>query len=310
MLKKTKKETVSKTTSVAVETPKKKMSVSRLLLTGVMLVVTTVIWYEVGAVLFGFTKPTSKIPTKPVYSEETIVAEINGQLIKLKDVRAFVADIPQLAEVPFEMVYPQVLDNMINTRVLVSSAEVSGTAKDKEVKKALKMAREQILSQAYLTKQLEQGMTPEALQALYVEEMKNYERQEEIRARHILVDSEKEAQGILIQLKSGANFATLANEKSKDKHANGGDLGYFTENMMIPEFGKAVFAMKKGELSGPIKTPYGWHVVLVEDKRLAEPPAFEEVQDMLKQVYAERNMQNVLQAEREKAKVKVYQPSL
>ena len=123
------------------------------------------------------------------------------------------------------------------------------------------MAREQILSQAYLTKQLEQGMTPEALQALYVEEMKNYERQEEIRARHILVDSEKEAQGILMQLKSGVNFATLANEKSKDKHANGGDLGYFTENMMIPEFGKAVFAMKKGELSGPIKTPYGWHVV-------------------------------------------------
>jgi peptidyl-prolyl cis-trans isomerase C len=68
--------------------------------------------------------------------------------------------------------------------------------------------------------------------------------------------------------------------------------------------------MKKGELSGPIKTPYGWHVVLVEDKRLAEPPAFEEMQDALKQVYAERHMQDVLQAEREKAKVKIYKPSL
>ncbi len=309
MVKKTKKETTEKVSETSTNTPKK-MSVTRMLLTGVMLVVTTVIWYEVGSVLFGFTAPHSKTPTKPVYSEETVVAEINGQLIKLKDVRAFVNDVPQLAEVPFDLVYPQVLDNMINTRILVSGAEVSGISKDEEVKKALKMAREQILSQAYLTKQLEKGMTPEALKALYVEEMQNYERQEEIRARHILVDSEKEAEAILFQLKKGANFTTLANEKSKDKNANGGDLGYFTENMMIPEFGKAVFAMKKGQLSGPIKTPYGWHIVLVEDKRLAEAPTFEEVQDTLKQVYAERNMQNVLQAEREKAKVKIYKPSL
>ena len=304
MIKKTKTETQEKT-----QTPKK-ISLKRALLTGAMLVATTLIWYEVGAVLFGFSKPHSQVVTKPVYSEETVVAEINGQLIKLKDVRVFMSDIPQLAEVPFEMVYPQVLDTMINTRVLVSGAETSGTAKDKDVKKALKMAREQILSQAYLAKQLEAGMTPEALQALYMEEMQNYNRPEEIHARHILVDSEKAAEAILVQLKSGADFATLANEKSMDKHANGGDLGYFTENMMIPEFGKAVFSMKKGELSKPIKTPYGWHVVLVEDKRLAEPPAFEEMQDTLKQVYAERNMQNVLQAEREKAKVKVYQPNL
>lgn len=312
MVKKTKKEITEKATveKSSVQTPKKKNSVTRMLLTGVMLVATTLIWYEVGTVLFGFTAPKSKVPTKPVYSEETIVAEINGQFIKLKDVRAFVNDIPQLADVPFEMVYPQVLDNMINTRVLVSGAETSGISKDKDVKKALKMAREQILSQAYLTKQLEAAMTLEALKALYVEEMKEYERQEEIRARHILVDSEKEAKAILMQLKSGANFATLANEKSIDKNANGGDLGYFTEDMMIPEFGKAVFAMKKGQMSEPIKTPYGWHIVLVEDKRLAEAPTFEEMQDALKQVYAERNMQNVLQSERDKAKVKVYKSSL
>lgn len=309
MIKKTKKETVSETQLTEVA-PQKKISVTRVLLTGAMFVATTLIWYEVGSVLFGFTKPQKQIPTKPVYSEETVVAEVNGDLIKLKDVRSFVAEIPQLAEVPFEMVYPQVLDNMINTRVLVSGAEATGTSKDKEVRKALKMAREQILSQAYLTKQLEKSMTPEALKALYLEEMKDYERQEEVRARHILVDSEKTAEAILIQLKSGANFATLANEKSLDKHTNGGDLGYFTENMMIPEFGKAVFAMKKGQLSAPIKTPYGWHIVLVEDKRLAEPPVFEEMQDVLKQAYAERNMQNVLQAERDKAKVKVYKPSL
>ena len=292
------------------QTPKKKISLIRGLLTGVMLVVTTLIWYEVGVVLFGFSKPRSQVSPKPVYSEEIVVAEINGQLIKLKDVRSFMNDIPQLAEVPFEMVYPQVLDTMINTRVLVSGAEASGTAKEEDVKKALKMAREQILSQAYLTKQLEAGMTPEALQALYVEAMQNYVRPAEVHARHIVVDSEKTADTIYMKLKSGADFAKLADEQSTDKHAVGGDLGYFTENMMIPEFAKVVFAMKKGDLSKPFKTPYGWHVVLVEDKRLAEPPAFEEIQESLKQAYAERNMKAVLQAEREKAKVKVYQPNL
>ena len=313
MIKKVKKtqpvEVKAETTQVTKKTTPK-MSARRALLTGAMLVLTTVIWYQVGAVLFGFTNTPSPVTPKKVYSGEMVVAEIDGSLIKLKDVRAFVADIPQLAELPFELVYPQVLDNMINTRVLLQGAEKAATQNDPEVKKALKMAREQILSQAYLTKQLESSITPEALQALYLEEMKNYERQEEIRARHILVETKKEADDILVQLKAGANFTDLANKKSLDADNKGGELGYFTQNMMIPEFGKAVFAMKKGELSAPIKTPFGWHVVLVEDKRLAEPPAFEQVQEQLKQIYAERNVQNVLKGEREKAGVKIYQPTL
>jgi len=313
MIKKVKKtqpvEVKAETTQVTKKTTPK-MSVKRALLTGAMLVLTTVVWYQVGVVLFGFTNTPSSVVPKKVYSGETVVAEINGSLIKLKDVRAFVADIPQLAELPFELVYPQVLDNMINTRVLLQGAEKTATQNDPEVKKALKMAREQILSQAYLTKQLEASITPEALQALYLEEMKNYERQEEIRARHILVETKKEADDILVQLKAGADFTDLANKKSLDADNKGGELGYFTQNMMIPEFGKAVFAMKKGELSAPIKTPFGWHVVLVEDKRLAEPPAFEQVQEQLKQIYAERNVQNVLKGEREKAGVKIYQPTL
>ncbi|MBR5130385.1 MAG: peptidylprolyl isomerase [Alphaproteobacteria bacterium] len=311
MVKKIRKET--NVTETSVQISNKKTSVVRISIASVLFVVTAFIWYQVGVVLFGFTgikAPVMKA-IKKTYSEETVVAEINGHLIKLKDVRAFVQDVPQLSELPFEMIYPQVLDNMINTRVLVSGAEATGVSKEADVRKALKMAREQILSQAYLTKQLEKEMTPEVLQALYLEEMKNYEPQEEIKARHILVDSQKEAENILFQLKAGANFATLANEKSTDKNANGGDLGdYFTANMMIPEFSRPVFALKKGELSAPIKTPYGWHIVLVEDKRLAEAPAFEVMQDALKQLYAERNMKNVLQAERDKANVKVYQPNL
>ena len=320
MVKKSNKKTDSTTKPVAkkttdlvqeIKTEMSKVSPKRALLTGVMLVVTAAIWYQVGAVVFGFTSEKSQVPVKKIYSNETVVAEIDGSLVKLKDVRSFVKDIPQLAELPFEEIYPQVLDNMINTRVLLKGAEKTAIQEEPEVKKALKMAKEQILSQAYLSKQVEAEMTPENLQALYMEEMQNYERPEEMRARHILVETRKEAEDIIVQLKAGADFKKLADKKSLDVDNKGGDLGgYFTQNMMIPEVGKAVFALKKGELSGPIKTPFGWHVVLVEDKRLAEPPAFEDVQEQLKQIYAERNIQNVLENERKKVGVKIYQPTL
>ena len=86
--------------------------------------------------------------------------------------------------------------------------------------------------------------------------------------------------------------------------------GYFQKNMMIPDFGEAVFTLKKGELSKPIKTPYGWHIVYVEDRRLAQLPKFEEVQDQLKQLFVERNLKDVLKQEEIKHNVKVLVPTL
>ncbi|MGN1063531.1 MAG: peptidylprolyl isomerase [Alphaproteobacteria bacterium] len=279
--------------------------------TVVLLGVTVFIWYKVGAVLFGLSH--DEIFTRSEQnrmSDNTIVARIGGQDVHLQDVREYARNIPQLAELPFDMIYPQLLQSMIRSQVLLNAAENTGVENDAAVARALKLAREQVLSQAYLAKKLETQMNDEALQALYVEEMKNFERQEEIRARHILVATQKEAQDIIVQLKAGIDFGMLANEKSLDKDNLGGSLGYFTKNMMIPEFGDAVFMLKKGELSKPIKTPFGWHVVLVEDRRMSAPPAFEEVQDQLKQIYAERNVQRVVEEEMKNADVRILVPSL
>ena len=143
--------------------------------------------------------------------------------------------------------------------------------------------------------------------------MKKYEPQDEIHARHILVATEKEAKDLIVKLKNGAKFEDLANKHSLDKNPNaenGGDLGYFKKEMMIPEFGDAVFDMKKGQLSNPIKTAFGWHVVLVEDKRLASPPAFEDVREDLKKVVMETKLPAVLEAERARMKVQVIKPSI
>ena len=125
-----------------------------------------------------------------------------------------------------------------------------------------------------------------------------------------IYNSEKEAKDIIVQLKAGANFAELANKKSLDENTEGGDLGYFTKAMMIPEFGDAVFDMKKGQLSGPIKTPFGWHVVLVEDKRLANPPSFEDLREDILRAAMETKLPMVLDEERAKLKVQILRPTL
>lgn len=240
-----------------------------------------------------------------------VVATIDGDNIYLADIKNVAEQIPQLAELPFDMIYPQLLQKYITKEIVYRSAQDSDIQNDPYVQVALKEARDTILSKAYLEKRISELATPEKLQELYQAEVKNMERQDEVHARHILVRTEKEARDILVQLEAGADFKMLADTKSLDaENGNGGDLGYFQKNMMIPEFGEAVFALKKGQLSKPIKTPFGWHIVLVEDRRLAAPPAFEDVQEQLRQLFVERNIQNILHQEEVKHNVKVLVPTL
>ncbi len=243
-------------------------------------------------------------------SSVSVVAVVNGQKIKMKEIRAFVSSVPQLAELPFDMIYPRVLETYVNSKVMLAAAEKANVGDDPQVQKAIKAAREQIVAQAYLVKQLEASVTPDQLKAAYDYEMTQYKPEEEIRARHILVKTLKEANDVIIQLNAGADFDALANQKSIDKNSAGGDLGYFTKNMMIPEFSTPVFALKTGRISAPIKTPFGYHVVQVEDKRMTQAPSFEEVEGMLRQSLMEQNAPKVIAAERDKMRVEIKVPTL
>ena len=243
-------------------------------------------------------------------SKENVVAVVGDSEISLDDVKAFVAEVPQLAEVPFEQVYPNILEMMINDRLVNNGAKRYGIPNDPQVQKMILLARDQIISQAFLSKELEKSLTEEDVRAVYDEEIKNFKPEEEIHARHILVSSEKQAQDVLIQLKAGADFALLADQKSIDKNAKEGDLGYFTREMMIPEFAEAVFSMKKGQLSGPIHTAYGWHIVQVEDRRLTKAPAFEQVKEQMQHIAMERKIPEIIAAERNRQNVRVLRPSL
>lgn len=253
--------------------------------------------------LYNQFKPAPKAPENPV------VATINGTDIRLSEVREFAESMPQLAGVPFEVIYPRLLDSMVNMRVIINAAEKSGIENQENVQQALNSAREQILSQAYMADQLDKLMTEEKLREIYIQEIHNYPKQDEIKARHILVKTKAEAEKIQQQLKNGADFEKLVASDSLAKE-NGGDLGYFTKNMMIPEFADVVFKMKKGDISDPIKTPMGWHIVQVQDKRLATPPSFETVREELQQIFAAQNLQNILAQERQTQNVKILKPAL
>lgn len=246
----------------------------------------------------------------PTLKPNTIVAQIGGEKVRLSDLQKVKESIPQLKDIPMEVVYNQLVEAYVNNKIILDNAKKEGLQKDERVRAALKNAEEQILFQAYLNKKAEEKMSPEKLQDAYKQYLTSFVPQDEIHARHILVNSQKQAKDIIVQLLAGADFATLANEHSIDKDensANGGDLGYFTKNMMIPEFADAAFSIPVGQISTrPVKTPFGWHVIKVEDKRKSPAPTYEQVEDDLKAAYGKTLMSEVIKEERDKVTVEIF----
>ena len=255
------------------------------------------------------TQQQAKVQQEQAIALDT-VAFVDGRPITLTQVRELAEEMPQLEEMSFETVYPNLLEMIINNQIVMQGAEKAGVLDRPEIKTQLRLAKEHIVGQTYLDELLSAHVTEEEMQDYYNQEIKNFRREEEIHAKHILLKTEKEAQDIIVQLKAGADFAELAEAKSLDKNTEKGDLGYFTKGMMVPEFGDAVFDLKKGQLSAPIHTAFGWHIAYVEDKRLADPPAFEEVKDQIKQAVMETKLQSVLANERAKLNVKILKPTL
>ena len=156
----------------------------------------------------------------------------------------------------------------------------------------LAYAKEKLLLEAYLALETKKQVTEEKMRKLYDDSIKAMKPEMEIKARHILVPTEQEAKDIAAKLKSGVDFAKLAQDFSKDPGSGkeGGDLGWFTTDRMVPEFGEAASKMKPGQVSDPVKTQFGWHIIKVEEMREKKPPTFEEVKDQVQQ-FLERQVQ-------------------
>ncbi len=238
---------------------------------------------------------------------DPVVATVNGKEIHRSAIQEAQRAIPQLRQVPFEMVYDQLLDHVITTHLLLDQARKMNLENDADVKAAFKDAQNRILEQAFLAKQVDKDISEEAIKKRYEELKKQSTGKEEVKVRHILVDSEDAAKAVIADLKSGVSFEDEAKAKTKDPSGktNGGELGYITEGDTVPEFSQAAFKLKPGEYSEtPVKTQFGWHVIKVEDRRPAQPPAFEQAQGAIKNELAQQDIQKIIERLQKNAQIK------
>lgn len=261
-----------------------------------------------GAILAAILAATT-LPAQAADNKDPVVAIVNGTELHASALMAYRRSLPpQMAsQVPYEAL----LDSMINNALIFEQGKKDGTDKDPEVKQALKDIEQQLVVKAWMGKKLKTTVNDAAVKQAYDKFLANYKPQEEVHARHVLSDSEEGAKAIIAELKKGADFAETAKTKSKDPSAkqNGGDLGYFAKDEMVPQFADAAFAMQAGQLlDAPVKTQFGWHVIKVEDRRMSTAPAFEQVQPMLREQLAEETADRLLSDMRGKAKVKRFDP--
>jgi peptidyl-prolyl cis-trans isomerase C len=257
--------------------------------------------------------PAQKEASKPeANAPDAVVARVNGTAIYRSDLEALRSTLPpQVQQQPPDKLYPQLLQQVVAMQLVLQSARKEKLTEDPHVKKLEALAEEQIIQDAYFNGIIRKEVTEAKVRERYDQAVKNSPPREEVHARQIVVGTEDEAKQIIDQLKKGADFATLASQKTTEPagKASGGDLGYFTAQDMVPEFAKAAFALKPGEFSQtPVKTQFGWHVIKVEDRRQAKPPSFEAAapklaRDMAQEIYTEK-VEELAKA----AKVEVFNP--
>src|SRR6185437_2707192 len=224
------------------------------------------------------------LAAQPAPADDPVVARVDGAVVHRSDVAAAQRQLPeQYQHVPIEQIYPQLLNQVVTGRLLAAAGRKAKLADDPEVKKRLADAQDRIIEDVYINRAVEAGVTDAKLHEQYEKFLKEQKPKEEVSARHILVATEDEAKAIIAQLDKGADFATLAKEKSTDPAKDtGGDLGFFARDGMVPEFADAAFKLGKGEYTKtPVHTSYGWHVIKLDDRRTAPPPSFEESKDEL-----------------------------
>jgi peptidyl-prolyl cis-trans isomerase C len=242
---------------------------------------------------------------------DTVVAIVNDKKVTRADVIASAQSLPAEYQSKIDAIFPALIDRLVDLTLLAEEGRKENLQDDPEVKARIEQVTNQMIQEVLIRRYLQKMMTEDAIKARYEKFVAEQPAQTEIRASHILVATEEEAKEIIKQLEGGADFATIAKEKSTDPSAkqNGGDLGYFTTGEMVPEFSQAVFAMEKGDSSkAPVKSQFGWHIIKVVDKRPKVPPSLEETHGHIEEVLSGELLTAYLTTLRTTAKVEKFNP--
>ncbi|MBN9565761.1 MAG: peptidylprolyl isomerase [Alphaproteobacteria bacterium] len=248
---------------------------------------------------------------QPQIDPNKVVGKVGGQSIRLLDVMERIQLLPpQLKQAPLEQIYPNVLQQMAMRMATVKRARDKGVEKSVEYKKAQQEMQLNLLQEMFLFSGLKESFTDEELKKEHEAYMKEFVAEDQVRARHILVKDEKEAQDIIDQIKKGEDFGKLAEKKSLDHLSakRGGDLDFFGKNDLIPEFTKVAFEMKDGELSEkPVKTPFGFHIIKKEGGRKKEALPFEKAKaSMLPNRIRQREIQVRMKEAMDASKIELF----
>ena len=241
---------------------------------------------------------------------DPVVAKVNGEPIYRSEIaHQLQAMGPQAQQIPMQLLYPQLLEKAIATKLIAKEGYAQKLQNDKDVKALVKESEAGIVADYYVRKTITPKITDDKLKAHYDQMVAKFKPEDEVRARHILVQTEAEANDVIKQIKDGGDFAKLATEKSKDTGSakQGGDLSYFRRGDMVKAFADAAFGMKSGEVSEtPVKTEFGYHVIKVEDRRKSSPPPMADVKDQLENQVGQELVAQMVKDMEAKAKIEKF----
>ena len=237
---------------------------------------------------------------------DPVLARVNGNEIHESDLKLAEDELgPSLpAQMDPATRRENILNYLIDMKVVSKAAESRKLGDSDDFKRHLDFARQRLLMDTLLNVDGKAALTDEAEHKVYDDAVKQISTEPEVHARHILVETEDEAKQVVEDLKKGADFAELAKKKSKDPGASdGGDLGFFTKDQMVPEFSAAAFSLEPGKISDPVKSQFGWHVIKVEEKRNRKPPDFEQVKPQIENYLTRKAQGAAVEKLRAEAKV-------
>lgn len=248
---------------------------------------------------------TAPAPDAPKPAPDTVLAKVNGKPITQGDLNVAAEDIgsnlsPQLTGKARDA---YLLDYLIDGDLVVQKAESEKADKAPDFAQKLAYARDKILMEGQLAQIAKAATSDENLHKIYDEAAKAQKPEEEIHARHILVATEGDAQAALKRLKAGEDFAKVAKDMSKDPGSEGGDLGWFTRDRMVPAFADAAFKLQVNQISEPVKSQFGWHIIQVEGRRQKAFPPFDQVKNQVARYAVQKAQSDFILSLRKTAKI-------
>jgi peptidyl-prolyl cis-trans isomerase C len=234
-----------------------------------------------------------------------VLAKVNGVEITEEDLQQAQEDIgpgiPRQLEGKARDAY--LLDFLVDEQLVVQKAQADKLSETPDFAKKLAYLRDKALMETLLGKVAKEAASDAAIKATYDEAAKNQKPETEYHAHHILVATEDEAKAAHKRVKGGEDFSKVATEVSKDPGAKGGDLGWFTKDRMVPEFGDAAAKMEPGQISDPVKTQFGWHVIKLDEKRPKTFPPLDQVKEQVARYVIQKAQSELVTKLRENAKI-------